>query len=363
MEKVPDAKKRLQSLREDTVRKSRAGAKKAADIAKSTIEDVQDAAEQTADKTTDFVAQVSNKTAELADGAVSQTRSALDWLYNTSFPEHLVPVFLMPTGPSPDDYILVFDLDGLVESLRSGVPVRPKLEIWSARAEGYDLEHLAQELRDDFVRQFEDTVAKTEGGYHPEIEELVRQEQQLSDDIDREKDLQTKSLLRWSAGFLLFAPIPLLMIALGSRPRLLNISKLFDMYDDRGKVQSQKKQMEKELKQEMKTLDSDFANTDRTLAKAVERIQMRAHAQIQELEKSICAIDGLAPVIDHPEPEQLEHPDIAAYLAHPRFKERLPQRYHRVLDASQKSQEQSAEPSSAWRGPTRTVSKIRKDSV
>ena len=362
MEKIPDGKK-LKNLRDSAVKKSRASAKKTADIARSTIDEAQDAAEQTANKTTDFVAQVGGKTAGLVAGTVGQTRSTLDWLYNASFPEHPVAVFLMPTSPSPDDYVLVFDLDGLVKSLRSGVPVRPKLEVWSARSEGYDLTHLAQELRDDFVEQFEDTVASTEGGLRPEIEELAHQEQHISHAIERERELQTKSLLRWSAGFMLFAPIPLLMIALGSRPRLLNISKLFDMYNDRGKVQSQKKQLEKELKQEIKTLDSDFANTDRTLAKAVGRIQMRVHEQIQELEKSICAIDGLAPVIDQPEPEPSEQPDMAWYLAHPRFRERLPDRYHGVLDAPRKPQTQNTEPRSAWRGPTRTVSTIRKDST
>lgn len=362
MEKLPDSKK-LRGLRDSTVRKSRASAKKAADIARSTIEEVQDGAEQTVGKTTDFVTQVSSKTAGLAGGTVSQTRLALDWLYNASFPEHPVPVFLMPTSSSPDDYVLLFDLDGLVESLRSGVPVRPKLEIWAARTDGYDLAHLANELRDDFVRQFEDTVGKTEDGLRPEIEELARHEREISHAIDQEKDLQLKSLLRWSAGFMLFAPIPLLMIALGSRPRLINISKLFDMLDDRGKVQSQKKQLEKELKQEMKTLESDFANTDRTLTRAVGRIQMRAHDQIQELEKSLCAIDGLAPVMDHPEPEQLGKPDIASYLAHPQFKERLPDRYHRVITALQESQVQGTEHRSAWRGPTRTVSKVREESA
>ena len=61
---------------------------------------------------------------------------------------------MLPTGPSPEDYALLFQFDEVLDNLESGILVRPKIEVWAARESGHDLERFGRELKQDFVRQF-----------------------------------------------------------------------------------------------------------------------------------------------------------------------------------------------------------------
>ena len=59
-----------------------------------------------------------------------------DKLLDKVFPECPVPAFMLPTGPSADDYRLLFRLDEMLENLESGILVRPKIQVWAARKLG-----------------------------------------------------------------------------------------------------------------------------------------------------------------------------------------------------------------------------------
>ena len=41
--------------------------------------------------------------------------------------------------------------------MKSGVFVRPKIEAWAARDEGWNVEHLGEELSKEFNRQFQES--------------------------------------------------------------------------------------------------------------------------------------------------------------------------------------------------------------
>ena len=59
------------------------------------------------------------------------------------FPECPAPTFILPTGINPEEYFILFRLEEVFENLKSGVFVRPKIEAWAARDEGWNADHLA----------------------------------------------------------------------------------------------------------------------------------------------------------------------------------------------------------------------------
>ena len=67
------------------------------------------------------------------EAALEQTQATSRNALTKVFPECPVPVFMLPTGPSPEDYALVFRLDEILDDLKSGMFVRPKFEVLSAR--------------------------------------------------------------------------------------------------------------------------------------------------------------------------------------------------------------------------------------
>ena len=61
---------------------------------------------------------------------------------------------MLPTGPGIEDYVFVFSLEEMLDNLKSGVFVRPKIVVWAGRVGDFNVEHFIDELEQDFVRQF-----------------------------------------------------------------------------------------------------------------------------------------------------------------------------------------------------------------
>ena len=51
---------------------------------------------------------------------------------------------------------MVFDFDDVFANLKSGIFVRPKMEVWAGRGTGFDPDRFGLKLKNDFVRQFND---------------------------------------------------------------------------------------------------------------------------------------------------------------------------------------------------------------
>ena len=92
---------------------------------------------------------------ETLEAAVEQTQTVSRDAANKVYTECPVTMFMLPTGPNPEDYALIIRFDEMLDNLIPGMLVRPKLEILSARTDGYDTGHLRQEIKQEFALQFE----------------------------------------------------------------------------------------------------------------------------------------------------------------------------------------------------------------
>ena len=90
------------------------------------------------------------RVASLTEQALGLSNEAIDKL----FPECSAPMYIMPTGPGQEDYVLVFQFDEIIENLNVGVLVRPKIEAWSSGGNSYDLDRLSEEIQREFTNQF-----------------------------------------------------------------------------------------------------------------------------------------------------------------------------------------------------------------
>ena len=126
----------------------------------------------------------------IAGKAMKMTTSAPGKLKSLTvdkvFSQCPVPTFMLPTGPSAEHYALIFHLDDLLDSLKAGILVRPKIEVWTGRNGDYDLDLFGQHLVQDFSRQFNEARDGLINTYEPRIDDLEARENQLSSQIWRE---------------------------------------------------------------------------------------------------------------------------------------------------------------------------------
>ena len=239
------------------------------------------------------------------------------------FSECLVPAFMLPTGPSPEDYVLMFRFDEMLDKLKSGILVRPKIEVWAARESGHDLERFQQELKQGFVCQFNEARESLIKARQPGIDDLEFRLEGLSDAVKTEA---TGPSLRSAAGWTLLTvtALPLLLFSLwlGFRPRTELIRLVWDYLSVRG----EKKRAQQELDREINKLQSEFDQKDKAFQRAVKRIGVRVHPRIREVASLIHQAEGIFSPVS-PEPEFGDIPDVEPYLGHPKYLEHVPKRY------------------------------------
>ena len=63
------------------------------------------------------------------------------------------PAFVLPTGSGADDYQLVFEFDEVIDQLRSGILVRPVIDVWTGRLD-LDFTIFPSRLKEAFTTQF-----------------------------------------------------------------------------------------------------------------------------------------------------------------------------------------------------------------
>ena len=172
----------------------------------------------------------------------------------TVFPECTVPAFLLPTGAGTEDYFLMFDLSEILTNLRSGVLARPKIELWAAKADGYDTDRLAEQLAVAFVEQFNAARASlVEAGMRE-----VSAHQKQQDAASREVIDELWGPTLGSAAFWTFAlgtaGVGLLLLWMGQRPR----TEIFGLTAKYLQARSGKAAAKRNMEYEVKTLESEF---------------------------------------------------------------------------------------------------------
>ena len=315
------AGERAQVAAEKSLDATASAASKVTDAAASAGEKAQDAAEKTLDATT-----------SAASGTIEQLKAAYGKGLDTVFPECPVTAFMLPTGPDAEDYVMVFDLDDVIENLISGIFVRPKLEVWAGRTTGFDLDRLGQTLKNDFVRQFNDVR---------EIQ--IRVGEAAINDLEAGKNLAsqelgqtaTSSVLRTtagvglvSAGFIFWPllPLGLVFIALG----IGSVSQLVGLIPDYLSASAEKRRTQRRLDRDLKKLEAQFDSKNATFQRAVRSIEVKVHPRIETLTSLICDIERVAspPASSTP----VDVPDVGPYLHHDMYLKQFPAVYRRLLE-------------------------------
>ena len=149
----------------------------------------------------------------------------------------------------------------------------------------------------------------------------------LSNEIRREATGPTlRSAANWTALTLLLTLAgALLLIGLGMRPRL----ELFGLLSDYLRTRGERDQFVEQFNSEIKKLNSEMDSKNKTLQRAVKRLEVKVHPRIQEIARLICEAERVEFSASEPEAEDI--PDVEPYLRHTAYLKRLPQKHIRFL--------------------------------
>ena len=221
------------------------------------------------------------------------------------FPECPVPMFILPTGPNPEEYFIVFGFDEVFDNLKSGIFVRPKIEAWAARVNGWDMEHLGRELKREFTRQFDATRERAVRSGEVDIRKLEtqrqRQSKEMSDKLTGTVSSLAKAPIQATLGGVMLNPFtgvftwPLgvfyLSLAMYNGYKAFNLPlEYLEIRSKRGKTQQELREEQKKLEE----LEAEFDSKNEAFQKAVGNIEIRTHPLLQSLHRLICEKDGLA---------------------------------------------------------------------
>ena len=268
------------------------------------------------------------KTAVPLEKGLDQIQALYNLGVDTVFPECAVPAFLLPTGPDTEDYLLMFDLSEILTNLRSGVLVRPKIELWAARADGYDTDRLAEELAVAFVEQFNAARASlVEAGMRQVAAYQKQQDAASREVIDELWGPTLGSAAFWYA--LGATPVGMLLLWMGQRPRI----EIFGLTAKYLQARSDKAAAKRNMENEVKALESEFDEKRTAFRRAVRRMTIRVHPRLQQVSQR------LAGTGDDTDVSSLSRgvPNVDKYLNHPLYRKALPQPQEEVAKPQQES--------------------------
>jgi len=65
-----------------------------------------------------------------------------------------LPVYVIHNGPYKENYFFIFDFEQFVERSKTGMFVRPRLQVWAGR-DDFDRQVFARHFRESFAKEFE----------------------------------------------------------------------------------------------------------------------------------------------------------------------------------------------------------------
>ena len=254
------------------------------------------------------------------------------------FPECPVPMFILPTGPNPEEYFIVFGFDEVFDNLKSGIFVRPKIEAWAARVNGWDIEHLGGEIKGEFTQQFDESRERLVRSGEVDIRKLESQIERSSKEMSGKLGGAASSLVKtpvWlGVAGLALNPVTwrlsliFLGLALSNGTKVLRLAgEYLGAMSERGDAKRNLRQRERKLEE----LEAEFDGKNEAFQKAVSNIEVKAHPRLQTLHRLICDKDGLAYQPRDAGPITGDIPDARPYLENRGFQNRLPRRYRNLL--------------------------------
>ena len=316
----------------------------------------QDAVQRIGDVTASFTEKVeglATASVELARGATDElltgTASIANQLQQIPgdvldklFQECPVPMFILPIGPAPEDFVIVFQFDEMFDNLKSGIFVRPKIEAWAARDEGWDVEHLGKELKREFTRQFDATRERMVKSGEVDIKKLEaqmeRQSREMSNKLTGTVSSLVKAPIQATLGGMMLNPFtamftwPLGLCYLGlavyNGYQAFNLPlKYLEIRSNRGETRQELREQERKSDQ----LEADFDSKNEAFQRAVGNVEIKTHPQLQTLYRLICEKEGISFQPGTTGAVSGDAPDARPYLENRDFRNKLPRRYRNLL--------------------------------
>ena len=300
--------KGLGRIRDSVVEKSKAASEAVQQLGEVSKAALDTTVEQTRTTTSEAGRRMVEVSKETLEAAVEQTQTVSRDAVNKVYTECPVTMFMLPTGPNPEDYFLAFRFDEVLDNLNSGLLVRPKLEILSARAVSYDTERLGQGIKQEFSSQLDHLKSERKRAYEKLVSELPGP--------------TAESIIIGVTLMFFLSPLALLAWAFG----INMISMIWD-YWRKDKINAQR-ELNRELNRDLKELDSKNS----AFQQAIGNIEVKMHPRIRNLAEMICEVDLVPFDPGDTEREQSDIPDTQIPFRHSIYLKRLPSLYHEFLD-------------------------------
>lgn len=224
-----------------------------------------------------------------ADSAGNLVSGVNEATFGRLFTEVEIPGFLLPTGPNPDDYILEFDFEAALKSLRSGILVKPRLVIIAGR-DDMDPELLAHRLNNEFGAAF--SAAKTRsreevaGPAEKEFAEIHANKAQAADQSAEAASTVIVGLIGIFLALNPIADIIFLLIAVYKGKDAVRTAFRYASFVTKGL--SNKGKTHKKLHD----IEKEFGGKEGAFEEAVSNLEVHIHPRLAQLVNEMIEVNG-----------------------------------------------------------------------
>jgi hypothetical protein len=305
------------------------------DVARKALEQAGDIAEGSWDLASTGLGSVAERVQGAAATALDLGHKSADSLKGRLFHEARVPVLLLPTGSGHADFYVRYSFESAIETLRSGVFVRPVLEVWAARPD-VDRSRVVDVLNETFLRDFKEQkeTARSRHGL-ANMETVVAAREAKADREAKGKEIQGAT--SWvGVGlvgmFLTWNPLfDLIFLTLAVYKGATGIRKTLEYFGHSFRETGAEVELEKS-KKALKRIQADLDSKNEVFRQAASNLEVQVHPQLQELVIDFAAVDGHLYV---PVSAASDGPDIRDALALTSYRRQLPDWGLAILEGHQ----------------------------
>ena len=282
-----------------------------------------------------FSADTWEKVSENSGKALQAIHQAPSTFSDLIFRDCPVPLYLLPIGGAPDEFICRFDFKDVTTKLHRGILVRPRIDIWAGR-DDLDREQLSRVLQDEFTRQLHEERRKR--AIEVQRESTARAQQGQQAPVQPGLDIQSSLKIALSAAQLMLVVtnpvVDLLLLALAigvsSNAAVAVLKPLF--------FSSPLEDVEGEIETELRRLEVECDAQSQRFQAAIGQLSVQIHPVLRALTQAFAEVTcEQGPPIMHQE-DSLRCPEVTALLLEPGYRQQLPAHMLPILDEHTKPQ-------------------------
>lgn len=300
------------------VRRATSAVGRAPDVTSKKLRRVTDKAKESASKVTQVTRNAQTSLLDSTIETLEQLQAAPGRLSNLVFRKSPVPTFLLPIGPDLDDFFYSFQFDEVISRLTSGTFVRPVIEVWAGRQD-FDRARFAERLTNEFIRQFTTSRAKAEhirAETERKLAEIKPRKRRAAVGAGRATAVAVTASLLSPIGGPLALAIAVFGASAAIKPTLeyLQLSK-----ETKGHLRQQKTLL--------REVNARLNHKDAAFRRAVSKLRVQVHPELQELTKLICDVEGISFLPQSTEKDTASPPSVRPHLTNSDYVKQLPEEY------------------------------------